>query len=254
MDGGLDALTMVTNDAATGIRHVEILTDTPDEDTPLADAWFLDDAVVPSSTSSSLTPVVGAPYGGLTLYGLGHLEGKTVQVFAGGLDCGDRGDNSTTFTDFIVTGGSVFVPYGDSLGAGTGRGLFTPDFVAAAPNIVVGMTYNSDGQLVRPIAIADTGARSGPALGLLRRNHRFAALLNTTRGLSVGASLSGTMYPVRLTNDRGDAIPTLSAYSGIVTDPVNDSFSYEGGLCWRVSRPFPANIVALSGNIRTQDQ
>jgi hypothetical protein len=34
-----------------------LLTDTPDENTALADAWFLDNAVVPTSTVVDLTPI-----------------------------------------------------------------------------------------------------------------------------------------------------------------------------------------------------
>ena len=103
--GNLDALTMVTNNVATAtqgfLRHVEILTDSMDELSPIGAAWFLDDAIVPSSTNTTNTGGVG--YGGLTINGLWHLNGSNVSVFAGGLDCGDH----------PVTSGAVFVPYGD---------------------------------------------------------------------------------------------------------------------------------------------
>lgn len=248
--GDLDALTMVTNDPDTGIRHVEILTDAPDENAALADAWFLDNAIEPYSTSSSSVPAVGAPLGGLTINGLWHLNGETVQVFASGLDCGDRGDNSQTFTDFLVTNGSVLVPYGDGLSAGSGRGLFTATFAATA-NIVVGFTYNSDGQLVRSIAPADSGSRTGPALGLTRRNHRYAMLLCSTRGISVGATFT-KLYPVRMQQANGAPIATLDMFSGIADDVLSNDYSMDGMICWRVSRPFPANLVAISASLQTQ--
>lgn len=244
--GNLDTLTMVTNDPVTNIRHVELLTDTPDESAALADAWFLDGAVAPASTLSNLTAIVGAPYGGMNLYGLWHLNGKTVSVFAGGLDCGD----------FIIANGACFVPYGDGVSAGTGGGLFTPDFVASFPNgisIVVGFTYTSDGQLVRPIAPADTGARNGPALGKIRRNHRYAMLLNNALGISVGASFS-KLRPILFKQPNGLPIQQLTTFSGVYEGTLEDDYSMDGMICWRITRPVPANIVAVQGFVQTQDK
>ena len=172
--GNLDALTMVTNLVANPLRHVEILTDTMDELSPIGAAWFLDDAVVPSSTTTTNTGGVG--YGGLTINGLWHLNASTVSVFAGGLDCGD----------YVVANGSVFVPYGDSISSGTGGGLFTAAFAAAAAaasQVVIGFTYNSDGQLVRPQMPPEGGFRNGPGLGKRRRFHKAAAQL-VTLGMS----------------------------------------------------------------------
>jgi hypothetical protein len=253
--GMLDALTMVTNDAVSNVRHVEIMTDFADELMPLATAWFLDDAVNPTSVLSTLVPTGTAPYGSLTINGLWHLNGKTVQIFAGGLDLGDRGRGPASFTDFVVANGSVTVPYGDSISAGPGRGLFTSDFAAALPlsQIVVGFTYNSDGQLVRPVAVADTGARQGPALGELRRIHRFSMLLSNTIGLSFGTSFTN-MLPVALEGPDGTSYTPLQPYSGVAQDSSQDDYSYDGMMCWRVSRPFPANVVAIAGNLATQDQ
>jgi len=257
--GDLDAVTMVTNDTASGVRHVELLTDTPDENTALADAWFLDNAVEPTSTTVVITPAVddSAPYGGLTLNGLWHLNGATVQVFAGGLDCGDRGTVGSPgyYTDFVVTDGSCFVPFGDGIDAGPGRGLFTADLVAAGASIVVGFTYNSDGQLVRPIAPADTGARNGPALGKTRRNHQYSVLVSNTLGLSFGGTFSVyDLMPAQFSKADGNPIDPLTMFSGVHHDTLSDDYSYDGMVAWRVSRPWPANIVAISGNIQTQDR
>jgi hypothetical protein len=250
--GDLDTLTMVTNDTDSNVRHVEILTDTPDENTELEEAWFLDNAVRPTSTSTTNTPSVGAPYGGLTINGLWHLNGETVQVFAGGLDCGYRGTGSSGFTDFLVTDGSCFVPYGDSVSAGSGGGLFTADFAATA-DIVVGFTYNSDAQMVRPIAPADSGARNGPALGKTRRNHQYSVLVSNTLGISFGGTFA-TALPALFRQANGNPIAALTMFSGVHHDTLSDDYSYDGMVCWRVSRPLPANVVALSGNIQTQDR
>lgn len=255
--GDLDTLTMVTNDAVSNVRHVELLTDTPDENAELAAAWFLDNAVEPTSTTIDITPTDEAPNGGLILNGLWHLNDKTVQVFAGGLDCGDRGTagGAGYFADFTVTDGSCFVPFGDGVDAGPGAGLFTAEFVAAAPQIVVGFTYNSDGQLVRPIASADSGARNGPALGKTRRNHQYSVLVSNTRGVSFGGTFAtGVLRPADFRKANGDPIAALTTFSGVHHDALNDDYSYDGMVAWRVSRPWPVNIVAISGNIQTQDR
>jgi hypothetical protein len=252
--GDLDTLTMVTNDPATGIRHVEVLTDAMDELAPLASAWFLDDAAAPTSTVSASTG--GAyGYGSLTLNGLWHLNGKTVQVFAGGLDCGDPGEGKP-FADFVVANGSITIAYGDGVSAGPGRGLLTAAFVATAPQIVAGFTYNSDGQVVRPMLQADSGARNGPAFAKLSRGHRFGMKLVNTLGLSVGGDLAKKLYPAKLTTADGvTAIPALTTFSGVVQDTLQDDYGYEGGSpAWRVSRPFPANVVIVGSNLATQDQ
>jgi hypothetical protein len=193
----------------------------------------------------------------MTLNGLWHLNGKTVQVFAGGLDCGDPGEGKP-YSDFVVSNGSVTIPYGDGVSAGAGRGLFTSDFAQALPlsQIVVGFTYNSEGQTVRPVAPADSGARNGPAFAKLSRGHRFGMKLVGTLGLSVGGDLNGTMYPCRFTKADGMTdIDPLTTFSGIHQDSLQDDYGYEGGcLAWRVTRPFPANVVAVGSNLATQDQ
>jgi hypothetical protein len=254
--GDLDTLTLVTNDATTNIHHVELLTDTPDENTELADAWFLDNAVEPTSTVVDVTTITEtAPYGGVTMNGLWHLNGETVQVFAGGLDLGDLGTAGPPgyYTDLLVTNGSCFVPFGDGIDAGPGRGLFTASFMAENPRIVVGFTYTSDGQLVRPISPADSGARNGPAFGKTRRNHQYSVLVSNTLGVSFGGTFP-VVRPAQFRKPNGNPLDPLTMFSGVHHDSLDDDYSYDGMVAWRVTRPWPANIVAISGNIQTQDR
>jgi hypothetical protein len=249
--GNLDALTIVSNDPVTNIRHVEVMTDTLDEISALTTAWFLDDSVAPTSTSTTNVPAGGSPYGGMTINGLWHLNGKTVQIFAGGLDLGYRGPGTVGFTDFVVTNGSIFIPYGDSISAGVGAGLFTADYVASLTPfpIAIGFTYTSQGQLVRSILPADTGNRNGLALGLIRRIHRYAVLLNNSFGISFGTTFS-KLAPAAY----GSPTQLKSTFTGIATDGVMDDYTYEGMFCWQVSRPYPANVIAISVNLTTQEQ
>lgn len=256
VDGDLDSVTMVTNDATTSIRHVEVLTDTPDELTELADCWFLDDAVNPTSVSSVTTKVSdAAPYGGMTINGLWHLNGKTVQVFAGGCDCGDQGDLDA-IVDFVVANGSIFVPYGDGISSGSGAGQFTAAFATALPltQIVIGFTYKSRGQLVRRIEPQESGSRSGPALGLLRRNHRASFLLSNSLGLCMGTDFD-KLEPMLFKQEDGiTPINPLTTFSGIYQNTLSSNYDYDGMVCWEVARPFPANVVSIAVNTETQDQ
>ena len=254
--GNYDSLSMITNDAASGVRHVEVLTDLLDEGADSADAWFLDDAVRPSSTTTTSVASAGAPYGGMTLNGLWHLNGKTVQVWAGGVDCGNRGDNLTTFTDFLVTDGAAFVPYGDGVSAGSGAGLFTAAFAAAAAaagTIVVGFTYNSDGQVVRPATPQESGARSGPALAKTRRADKFGLLVEGTAGLAIGTTFA-SLKPVlfKLADGHTTLAPNVT-FTGIHRDALGDDYSFDGMACWRIARPYPANLVAMGSFLQTQD-
>ena len=142
--GDLDALTIVVN--LSGTRYVMILTDTPEESTSLADAWYLDGGINPTVTAGTSSA---------TLSGLPWADGVIVQVFAGGLDLGDRGDEAgvTSPVDFTVSGGAVTVPFGDGVSAGPGAGKFTAAFLAGltSSQIIVGFTYNSDGEIVKPL-------------------------------------------------------------------------------------------------------
>lgn len=232
-DGSTDSLTMVTNDLGSGIRHVEILTPLFEEGTATSAAWFLDDAVVPSSTTITSASCV--------LNGLWHLNGFVVTVYAGGIDCGD----------WLVSNGSITMTYGDGISAGTGNGLFTQAFAQSA-SFVVGFTYNSDAQVVRPATPQESGARTGPAQGKLRRSHRYSALLDNTVGISFGASFD-KLYPANFKTAGGASYTTGQAFSGVFRDNLSGDYSLDGGLCWRVSRPYPATVVSVSQSLSTQD-
>jgi hypothetical protein len=254
--GTLDALTMVTSNNFTqrsGIHWVEILTDTMDELTPLASSWFLDGAVVPSSTVSTNTGGVG--YGGLTLNGLWHLNGQSVTAFAGGLDCGD----------YVVSNGSIFVPYGDGISAGTGGGLFTAAFAAGIPanQIIIGFTYNSDGQLVRPQMPQEVGTRTGPALGKRRRFHKAGILFNNLAmgnvrnqsALSIGRDFTH-LKPVIISPEVVPNQPRMTpgqVFSGVWMDTVSDESGYDGMVAFRISRPLPGNVIVIEPMLAGQD-
>jgi hypothetical protein len=240
VDGSLSTLSLVTVDASM-VYHVELLANIFLETDDPAEAWLLDDAVVPETIV--LTPAQLAPYGGVQLTGLWYLNGKTISVFAGGLDCGD----------FTVANGSITVPFGDGIAAGTGSGLFTLAFLSANPLIVAGFTYTSQGQIVRPALPAESGARNGPALGKLRRVQKYALLVAKTAGLSIGTVFS-KLFPVLFKTVTNTPQGANQFFSGVYKDTLQDDYSYDGMVAWQVSRPLPAVISSIGAFIHTQDE
>jgi len=242
--GSLDALTMVTLDAATGIYHVEVMTDAADEGNTLIQATYVDDAVNPASISTSnVTP---APYGGLTINGLWHLNGKTVTAWLGGLDCGD----------YAVANGSITVPYGDGVSAGTAQGLFTAVYAASLTlsQMLVGFTFTSQGQLVRPALPQESGARSGPAVGKVRRHHKFAVQLEGTGiGLQFGTRFT-KLFPALFRQPNDVAYLVNQQFTGVFKTTLQDDYSFDSMLCWQQTRPYPVNIANLAGMLETQDE
>jgi len=235
-DGLLDSLSLVTNDPATGIRHVEVMSNLWEEESDISASWFVDDGVAPTITQN----VVFGGVSTMRCSGLWHLNGKTVAVVAGGLDLGD----------YLVTDGACSVPYG------VANGLFTTAFVASFTDgmpVAVGFTYNSDGQIVRPSSPQESGARNGPAMGKKRRTEQFSALLQDTQGISFGTTFAA-LKPALFKAPGGAAYAENALYSGTFWRELQDDYSFDSMICWRVSRPYPATVCAISGYLSTQDR
>lgn len=235
--GTLDALSMVTFDGA--YYHVETLTDMFEEADTISNAWYLDNAIVPSSYSLGYT-LGGA--NAVVINGLWHLNGKTVTVFAGTLDCGD----------WPVSNGSVTVPcYPNSAQTNTG---FTTAFVDAYSGtmpIIVGFTYTSQGQLHRPVEAQETGSPIGPTLGQRRHVARFAAYMIATQGISFGTSFSN-LHAFTFKSNGNIPYASNQLFTGVgYRDSLADSWSYDGMICWQISRPWPACIGTIEGEINT---
>lgn len=256
-DGTLDTLIAVTNDPDTGVHWVEVLGDLQEETTPIEDAWFADGSVVPTYE----VVVIDGTSVSLDLHGLWHLNGETVAVWAGGLDLGD----------YVVTDGSISVPFGDGVNsgpggtsdttgpwnAGGGAYLLTPALVAGwagAMPAVVGYSYQSRGQLVRPNAREDTGARNGPGFGKKRLLNMAAFYAVNTQGLEFGTSFaSGRMQPAYFTDLSGAGYAVNRLFTGIHWSPMGDDWSFDGQIAWRITRPYPGTIASTGGYLKTND-
>jgi hypothetical protein len=141
--------------------------------------------------------------------------------------------------------------------AGGGGYLLTPAFVnsfSGAMPIVVGFTYTSQGQLVRPNAREDTGARNGPGFGKKRLNNMIAFLVVNTQGLEYGTSFdAGRMQPAYFKDLAGTTYAVNQLYSDIHWDTIGDDWSLDGRLTWQVTRPYPVTIASIGGYLKTND-
>src|SRR5208282_5291047 len=256
--GNLEALTMVTQDFATGYYYVEVLGDIFEETDLITGTRnsFLDAGVTPTNYSVSGSQ--------LTIDGLWYHVGRTVQAVVGGLDAGQvvttttNGVTTIVTTDFVVNAsGQIVIPLDDGTGTSASR-LLTTTYVnnfTTCP-ITVGFTYNSDMQLLRPVAPAETGSRDGTALGKKKKHARVSALLNNTQGLYWGTSLAqygnAGLRLMNLKTPGGKTYALNTLFSGVFKDAIEDIWSYDSQICFRVFRPYPATIVAVEGEIDSE--
>jgi hypothetical protein len=226
-EGNVDSLAMVTSDGTT--RHVEVMTQVVDENAALGQDWLLDDAVRPTASIATVRDGVS----GHRFYGLWHLIGSTVSVFIGGIDCGDV---------LVASDGTCFVPYSLNV---------TEAFMATKPNVVIGFTYSSRGQLLRPHSPQDTGA-AVTGFAKSRRSQAFGLQMVRSCAPTIGTDFS-QMLPVLLYRDRLDST-ALDLYSGVHYDQLQDQYSYDSQLAWEMTRPLPLTVAAIGAFLHTQDR
>lgn len=117
----------------------------------------------------------------------------------------------------------------------------------------VGTTYTSQGQMLRALDPQSTGARNGPAMGKTRRNHRLAMLLLNSAGIQFGGDFSH-LHTALFKSKGGTPYVDNQLFSGVFSDTVEDDYSYDGMLCWQITRPYPANVLAAEPMLQTQDR
>lgn len=240
----VETLTMVTLDTITGIYHVELLTNLFDEDNTLAQAWQLDDAIVPACGTTSST--------GITLKGMHHLNGKTVTAFVGGLGCG-------TYT---VSSGSIVVPFGSDpdkaftaayLNTISPSGTMPVNNGALTIPCVVGFQYASQGQLLR--TAKQVQGSNGPLMGKTRRTHMYSALLNNcvTGSIAIGGDANHT-HAMNFASPGGKAYTRAQLFNGVFWNTLEADYNFENGIFWQVTGPYPASICAMEGFYKVEDR
>lgn len=237
-DGFLDALTAAVLDPTTGLYSVQVLTNIPEEDMTADEAFNCDAGVAPTTVTAAT--VLGVPVYQMT--GMLHLASRVVSVYLNGIDAGDLA---------VGTDGVVNVPIASIPTAL--RAAVAALVTAGTLPVVVGFTYTSDGQIVRPATMAESGARNGPALGKKRKVAQFAALLNGAQGVSFGTRFD-KLFPALFRTPGGVDYAVNTLYSGVYWNTIQDDYSYDGMLCWRVTRPNPLTVCALECFLETQDK
>lgn len=222
-------------------------------------------SIPPGETDTNQTRLLNGRYGYIdgggtaTLYDIHTADGSVTSTTS---LTGLGSVSSVMYDD--VTGKYVIYAGGHSNGLFTGTnfanawaalgaagGLTHHNYVAP---FVVGYTYTSDGQIVRPVHPAEAGAQNGPALGKTRRAHMMTAVLNKTQGIKFGTTFT-TMHAASLTTPGGTPMTTgLQLYSGTYWNTLEDDYTFDSMLCWRITRPYPATVLATGSFLHTQDR
>lgn len=241
LDGNLDSLTVVQNDPALNVRHVEVLTmPLIEEDGAMTDATFLDEHIVPTAMEEKSVSGTNS----LVLHGLWHLNGYSATVFAGGLDMGD----------YTVANGDITIPFGtlDNTGKVTFDEAFYAKFEGAMP-VVVGINYVSQGQLLRPTEPQISGARNGPAFGKFRRLQYIVLQLMQAAGVKMGTDFDHLKPALLKLGDGKTSVAVTDLYEGVTRQNAGDKDSFDGQICFEVDRPYPCTITAIGGMLETKD-
>lgn len=209
----------------------------------------------------------------MKIYGLYHLYSAVTPVNLSvailGVDLGDfllASDGSVTVS-LVATAGQGAAKSAAQLIAADGD-YGESNVVCSVKNggaavqttvpIVVGLPFVAQGQRLRAIAADDTKTRSGSTLGMNRRAHQFAVLLQNCVEVAFGTKLTpsplGDMKPAVFTDDAGTAIASGTTFSGVYHDTLNDDYTYDSMFCWVTVRPYPCTIVSATSFIETTER
>lgn len=208
-----------------------------------------------------------APATEVIFYGLSGLEARDVTVFCVGLNCG-------SYT--VASDGTVRVPFGSDP-----DGLFTiariqsvdaesldwgplacdidifldPGTTTYTVPCAIGFAYNSDAQMLRPADDAEIKSQRGDGLGKKRMVNEVAALLDATIGISFGTDFT-QLTEVVLRESDGTPLDHATMFSGVYADTITDysATGYDGEICWRISGPYPATVVSVSGYAHVEER
>ncbi len=203
----------------------------------------------------------------LQVWGLSHLIGKTVSAFVNGEDVGDltvAADGSVTIdissSSHSVTAATIVSnddDYGESTTAVTIQNGSTAVLVYAA--IVIGLPFVSQGQRLRAATREDVRSDAGAALGMTRRTHMAAVLIQDAVVMRFGTLLTptptGNMFPADFKQaDDATDIASGTMFSGVYVTPLEDGYTFDGALCWQIDRPWPCTILAVSQFLKAEER
>ncbi len=215
-----------------------------------------------ATTVFTVTPLTDS----ITISGVFQHIGKTVSVVIGGLDCGDH---------LVSASGTVSVTYGTDPG-----GIFTegwlitssgvdPTNPAACPidvtyadastgtivvEIVIGYTYTSQGQVLRPASEGAMKASQGGGVGQTRRVHMLGAQLTNTIGISFGTDFTAATLVAATLREGSEALDNSEMFTGVHETTIINDYSFDGQVAWQITRPVPAMVNAVTSFIETQER
>jgi hypothetical protein len=82
---------------------------------------------------------------------------------------------------------------------------------------------------------------------------QYAAQLEGTQGISFGTSFA-KVDPVRLRFPDDTKYLVNQIFSGVYWDALTDNYSYDSMISWQITRPYPANIIAIEAFLMTMDK
>jgi hypothetical protein len=81
----------------------------------------------------------------------------------------------------------------------------------------------------------------------------MTAVLHKAKGISFG-TLFTKMHAATLTTAGGTPLTNLQLYSGTYWNTLEDDYSFDSMLCWRITRPYPSTVLAVGAFLHTQDR
>jgi hypothetical protein len=147
----------------------------------------------------------------LTVTGLDHLEGETVQILADGSPSADQ----------VVTSGSITLQ-------------------DRAARIHVGLGYNVDLETMRPNLEQVEANGQGKSLRMVDAEIR----LTKTIGLQVGVDF-GNMYDVQFRSPWDPPMRPIEPANMSVRDTLGDEYDSEGRICIRQALPLPISVIGI---------
>lgn len=157
-----------------------------------------------------------------TISGLDHLEGQTVAILA----------DAASHPDKTVSGGAITLDRSASV-------------------VQVGLPYVSDGQMLR----LEGGSAVGSAQGKIKRIDTVTFRLHNTGSFSAGPSFDNLDSIIfrKSTDTTGAAVPLATGDYPEGGMTWEGSYETEGYVCWRITQPMPATLLAVMPSFKTND-
>lgn len=189
-------------------RYIEYLETDFTQDTALSNAFFVDSGLSYNGAATT------------TLSGLGHLEGKNVQVLVNGAAHPDR----------VVTSGAITLQ-------------------TAATTAAVGLGYESTVQTMR----IEAGARDGTAQGKTKRINKMVIRFLATVGAVAGPDENNLdRIQFRTGSDLMDQSVPLFTGDKLMEWP--SGYDFDGYVVIKQDQPLPMTIVAIMAQLHTMDR